>query len=261
MNRPKSPNKCHQSDLCKLSPFVQKTHKSRHLTQAVVAGVRQSKRNQIMRIKKSILLASTVAIVACSGGTSNTENTQVCRSYASSSMTDGGVTETCEFNRDSFVLNCSSDSGSAFYKVYPSIEEFVLESKTLGLFKTTMGVYDDLIVENYLYEANQLKAINIEFSDLISPDSYMTITHDEFDRFNRPISGILTSNLGLECNGNTVSLSYSESEKKVSIVTTGSCPFFAGNESIFDNDSNLISRTAFGITTDYTILATDEVCF
>jgi len=32
-------NKCQQSDLGKLSPFLQKTQKCRHLTQAVVAGV------------------------------------------------------------------------------------------------------------------------------------------------------------------------------------------------------------------------------
>lgn len=41
-------NACHQSDLGNLSPFVQKkTHKSRHLTQAVVAGVISSFTHEI----------------------------------------------------------------------------------------------------------------------------------------------------------------------------------------------------------------------
>ena len=214
-----------------------------------------------MHLKKCIVLISIVFMGGCGGGSSTNDNKELCRNYATKSMTDSGVTQTCEFNRDTFILSCSSDDGASNSKEYPSIEDFVLESKTLGLFKLTRSVFDDIIEENYVYEANQLVSVNIDFSKIFGPESYLTITHDAFDSFNRPISGITSSNLGSECNGASVSLNYSEADNKVNIQTTGSCPFFMGNESVFDNDGNLIKNTIAGMTTEYTVSTTDEVCF
>lgn len=215
-----------------------------------------------MNLKGCLLFTSTIFLAACGGDSSVSENKKTCRNYATNSITDGGVTQTCNFDQASLILSCSSDSGDFFDIEYASFEDFVLESKTLGLVTATMRTNGTIHI-NYNYEANQLKSITLDYSSILGDGAYLTVMHNEFDSFYRPTSGTTTSNLGSDCSGMAAAIQYFQSERKVSssFSPSNSCLYILGQDSIFDPNGNLIETNIAGVTTKYTVQSTEEVCF
>lgn len=216
----------------------------------------------MLNLKEISLVSSTIAIVACGGSTSVLQNEKACRNFASDSISDEGVTQTCSFDRAGFLLICSSDAGGYPTTEYKSLEDFVLESRTLGIVKATNRT-DNGVQINYQYDAGKLIDVTMDFSSLLGEGSYLTVNHHEFDSLNRPVSGTTSSNLGSSCSGIAVDIEYFQRENRVrsNLSGTGYCSYISNTDSVFDINGNLIEITFDGTTTiKYTVLATNEVC-
>jgi hypothetical protein len=216
-----------------------------------------------MSVYKVFLLSSAIFLISCSNGSSIIENKKICRNYATISMTNGGLTETCSFDKTRLVFSCFLDSGTFFDKEYRSIKDFVLESQTLGLIKAASKRTFGPIHANYIFDANKLISENIDLSALGGP-YYLNIDYEIFDAFERPTSGIISSNAFPDCSGSTVVINYDEFTRSVSksVIPEQSCPNYRNNVSVFDVDGNLIRFTyTDSVATEYTVQTKDEVCF
>ncbi|MFV1872095.1 MAG: hypothetical protein ACMZ64_02040 [Oleiphilus sp.] len=211
-----------------------------------------------MKIYIFTLLATLFLLTACSGGSSENEGDRFCRSYSTSSMDEGGLTETCSFNKDTFVLSCTNPSLS-YEMLYDSVEDFVIESKTLGLLKAKKRIYDHVEI-NYIYEDNQLKTVNLDFTSTFG-SGYINTNHNVFDNLNRPISGITESDIDSNCSDLVITLEYNDSDKSVkTIVPSNECPYFINLETTFDQDGNIIRSDYDSFTKYYTVMSTEVVC-
>jgi len=217
-----------------------------------------------MSIDRYILLSNIIFLAACSSSSENseTDKQQTCRNFSTSSITDGGITETCSFDKKNLILRCDRDSGTSYNVAYNSIDDFVLESKTLGLTKATVR-NDGLIQVDYSYEDEQLISVNIDFSAGFGDGAYLNITHSEFDDLNRPIFGISESNFDSNCSGLTTSLNYNELENRVGTVVSSTtfCPYLNDQESFFDQDGNLVRHNFASFSIEHTVQSTEQVCF
>lgn len=218
---------------------------------------------RIMRVYNAILLSGSVLLMACSGGSTITENKKVCRNYASTQMTNGGLIQTCNFNKASLLFSCFEGSRNIIDTEYHSVKDFVLESRTLGLVTAASKRTFGPIQTDYTYDASRLTSIRIDLSAL-GGTYYARIDHESYDSFNRPLSGTINSNIPGNCQGNAITFYYDETARTVTrdITQEESCNYYRSNVSVFDTDGN-ITQSTFGrdYTTEYTIQTTNEVCF
>jgi len=212
---------------------------------------------------KVLIVFFSLFVVACSG--SSSESSEKCRNYATSYTSDMGITDTCTFDENTAVLSCSDDSLNSTIKSYNDTEDFVLESSYLG--KVTYLSFIEIsngitLFTDNRFENGLLKSAISDPSMLFGFGSHASFQYTDYDYLNRPLSAVVTTNIGIYCPEQRFTMEYLEQDKilKTKFESTDTCHTFSGQETSYDDDGNIVKVSNFSSSVEYTINNTESIC-
>ena len=218
----------------------------------------------IFELKKLSIL-SGLFLIACSSE-SPIEPVDTCRNYATSYTSDTGITTTCTFDRNTFLLSCSDDSSNTMTKQYSGTEEFVFEVSALGreTYLSRLEEFNGLsLLTTNSFENGQHRSKHMDVSSLYGFGRFVLYQHDTYDSIQRPTSSYVTTNISHYCAEQILTMEYSEQDK---ILRTrfeseeSSCQVFNDLDITFDVHGNIVRESNLNITIDYVVNETESIC-
>jgi len=202
------------------------------------------------------------------GGGTPGEN---CRLYTAEFTVTASIetqTWTCEFDRPSLTLTCTSERGDVTSTIWASIDDAVDENRPLGTRRAdrveqyiAFPGAECRLTQDHQYDGAGRQTATAVTIDPDMPCGTNQIAYDEWASDGRPTHGIEEGVGGELCAGGDVTIAYDDDLRTITTTRSGGTDCLDSTSVVSYDENGFRTGSVVGsIITTYVTLATGEIC-